>query len=147
MTDMCITKEEMKEVAKAVFHEEMLEFIPVLIAKGIKEADLHMKPSKETTDRLERLEEMTGKFNDTLERIRVALADNSAYHQDNDHFHETIKPLLFELGEMKPILESIKIASDGWTFILHGIQTVAFTVGGLGIIFGAIYAVKEWIIR
>ena len=144
--DMCVTKEEIKEVAKSVFHEEFLEFIPVLIAKGIKEADLHsIKPSKETAERLERLESMTVKLNATLDAIRTALDENTKYHSDNDRFHQAIKPLLDDIGSMRPLLESIKNASDGWTFVLNGIRTVALTVGAIGVIFGSIYAIKEWI--
>ena len=64
--EIAISNSDLERRLHASFYEQMVAFLPSAIARGISEAEKHMKPSQETEDRLKVLEANDNERNKAL---------------------------------------------------------------------------------
>lgn len=105
--------------------------------RGFNEGQKHIKSSPETLDLIEKLEERIS------EKISIVVSAHETKELSN--YEEVRKLFVSHIEETKELNEAFKNLISGGKLVSSVFSIFVKTVAGLGVLIGAVYAIKEWI--
>jgi len=139
---MCITIEQVKTAVREVWEEEhqpemfraidqkFVAFLPTAIAKGIMEAEKHMKMSPDTEKFRDETRNEFQKVYKLFDKINASIDINTKFHED-----------------VRPVLEFIKEDMEGRKYVSNKIKAWSGVVAGISIIIGSLIAFIKYVTK